>query len=103
MVRIKKRHVFELSRIMRKAKIELPATDDPMIIGKALTILVWNIGDVEKELDKLLANIHNVPVNEVEDLDFDEYITKVMEVAKDPGFLKLQTKLQSQATTTVKN
>lgn len=102
-MRIKKRHVFELARIFKKAKVELPATDDPMILGKALTILVWNIGDVEKDLDKLLANIHEIPTSEVEDLDFDEYVEKVVEVSRDSGFTRMKAMLQSQVTTKAKN
>lgn len=100
-MRITKRHVYRLTRILKKAKVELPATDDPMVIGKALTILVWNIGDVEQDLDSLIADIHEVPVDEIEGLDFDEYMAKVMEVAKSPGFLRIQ-KLFSKDTQTPK-
>lgn len=92
---ITKKDLFQLTRLFKKAKIELPATEDPMILGKALTILVWNIGDIEKDIDKLLASIHEIEVSEVESMECEQYFKLLTDITSDVGFIKISKALSS--------
>jgi hypothetical protein len=88
-IELKKGHIFELSRIAKKANIQIPASDDPEILGNFITSLVQNIGDVEREVDRFIAGVCKMDLNIVKNMDADEYVGLVMDVFNDPNFKRV--------------
>lgn len=95
---IKKKHIYQLSRIIKKAKIQIPATDDPKILGDVITTLVGSVGDVEDDIDKLLADIHEKPISEIRDMEFTGYCDLIEQVVKSESFTRAVDKLFPKTT-----
>lgn len=96
-IRITKGHIFELSRIIKKAGIKVPATDDPQVLGDVLTTLVQNVGTVEKEIDRFIANVCKIDLNIVKDMDAEEYVELVMYVFQSPNLKRVINKFTTMS------
>jgi hypothetical protein len=87
--KIRKKHLFDLSRILAKIGIKTFGNNAIEIGGNMVSSIVTNIWQVEKELDKLLQELYEI--EDIADLDFTEYVEAIARLVKSDVFTKAWT------------